>query len=187
MQLTFPCFAVGGICLQFLLGQGELCVCILHLQPLTLLDFWPSKGQSKEVSPVPVAGEGLPAPQHSFLPKDRDPTALRWGKYNGECVAKHLGHFLAWHIQFCTSWGCISGPLHSWGEGVRTCSEREVLRHGTSCSGRALNQGVGTTLRPHSSSHGALPCLHLCLVLDGTCDFSALCLSLLLMEEENRS
>lgn len=148
MQLRLPCFAVVGIRLQFLLGQGELCVCILHLQSLASLDFWSSKGQRKEVSPVHVAGEGLPAPQHSFLPKDRDPMALRWGRYNGECVAKHLGHFLAWHIQFCTSWGFISSPVHSWGEGVRTCLEGEVPRHITSCSWQDIEAGSGNNPQP---------------------------------------
>lgn len=124
----------------------------MYLAPsvFDLVGFWPSKSQSKDTSPVHVAGEGwwLTAPQHGFLPKGRDPTALRWGKYNGECVAKHLGHFLVWHSQFCTSWGSISDPLHSWGEGVRSCFKGEVPKHGTSCSWQDVEAGSGNNPQP---------------------------------------
>lgn len=124
----------------------------MYLAPsvFDLVGFWPSKSQSKDTSPVHVAGEGwwLTAPQHGFLPKGRGLTVLRWGKYNGECVAKHLGHFLVWHSQFCTSWGSISDPLHSWGEGVRSCFKGEVPKHGTSCSWQDVEAGSGNNPQP---------------------------------------
>lgn len=173
------------------MGQGELCVYILHLQSLALLVFGLSKSQSKDASPVPVAGEGwwLTAPQHSLLPKGRDPTALRWSRYNGECIAKHLGHFLVWHVQFCTSWGSISGPLHSWGEGVRSCLEGEVPRHGTSCSWQGIEGGRGKDPQPLILNPRTpfLPPPSLVSLGRHFWYSSALCLFLLHMEEENHS
>lgn len=111
----------------------------------------------------------------------KDPTAPRWGKYNGQCAAKHLGHFLVWQIQLCTSWGSISS--------AQLGRRGEKLLRGRSSQAQHQLFLAGRWSSPYLSTHGPLPCLfhHHRLVLGGTCDFSALCLSLLLVKEENHS
>lgn len=190
-QLGFPCFAVVGICLRFLFGQGKLCVCILHLQSLSslilgllrvrakthLLCVWLDKaGGSQPLSTTSC--------QRAEIPQHRSGADIMGSVWPS-----------IWDISwFGTSSSAPAGGLYltlcTAGEkGWEVASRVRFPSTAPAVPGRALKQAVGTTLSPYSSTHGPLPCLlhHHSLVLEGTCDFSALCFSLLHTKEENHS
>lgn len=72
---------------------------ILHFQCLASSAFGLPRARLKTCLP-PVHGN-VTAEGWLFtalLPKGTDAAAVRWDKYNGVNVAKHLGDFLVWHI-----------------------------------------------------------------------------------------
>lgn len=92
-------------------GAGAI-LCILYFQFLVSSAFGLLKAGVKACLSLETwlqkAVVHSPSAQLALLmPKGADAALVRWDKYNGVNVAKHLGHFLLWHTQLCTSLGSL--------------------------------------------------------------------------------